>query len=265
MADSGRLRSIPLDHSGVLRLGESLAHWAKTCDDFNAWGRLQVSLRLLKPRKHDKASRDDVELICAKHFCFRWTHFRDFPRLVFFVKPDLPDPYDFDQETPIAQRRASDPLPPLLEEIFAAEVARLTGREPDYLPDPLTDAEGLFFVTICELCEAPRLKGAPKGRRYADGLPSAVAEARALLEEAERSEDVWNPRLQVLEPVYQAAPLTVEAAARDVANRWFEQDRVMAQQHWEKLSAYEKRRVIVAIGVDAAQRRIREVLAKATV
>ena len=257
MADSGRLRSIPLDHSGVLRLGESLAHWAKTCDDFNAWGRLQVSLRLLKPRKHDKASRDDVELICAKHFCFRWTHFRDFPRLVFFVKPDLPDLYDFDQETPIAQRRASDPLPPLLDEIFAAEVARLTGREPDYLPDPLTDAEVLFFVKICELCEAPkweprRTVGAPRGRRYDDGLPSAVAEATARIEAARRSDD--------------SAPLSIEKAAREVAEDYRDQGRILPVNKWNHLPTVDaKERIIVATGVDAAQRRIREVLAKATV
>lgn len=237
MADSSGLRSIPLDHSGVWRLGRCLAAWARRWENFAVLAELERSLRQIGGGDDEAAAAFDVDQLRATDFCFRWVHFRDFRELVLFVKPGLPDPYDSDQETPIARRRAGDALPPLLAKIFSAEVSRLTGPEPDYLPDPLTHEEVLFYLTVCELCEPPNPRGAKRGRRYQDGLGLAVSEALGLIDDSSE---------------------TVEGAARAVVDRWLADDRVKPPDAWSQLSFYDRHSCIAANGSDAARRRIRE-------
>jgi len=193
-------------------------------------------------------------------FRFRWDHFRDFRTLVGFVTPGWPDlPYG-DQKPPIDVRAAADPLPSLLTKIFFCEVARLSGPDPDYLPDPQTHEERLFYLTIHELCESPARRGHPDGRRYRDGLSSVVGVAYGMLCDAAQS----GRKLSVEEACKTARELprldeSGEVKLNDMGKKEPIFRRIVAGSFDDEPR---KEWVIVAESDEAAQRRVREALVK---
>ena len=246
-----------LDQSGVSILGASLCLWAEWQEQWNALAELRADLAKLgsDPQECLKAAKG--ARTCD--FRFRWDHFRDFRTLVGFVKPGLPDWADWNQKPLISVRAAADPLPRLLARIFSREVVRLTGLDPEYLPDPQTHEEQLFYLTIHELCEPPARRGHPDGRRYRDGLSNVVSEAYGMLCEAAQNGD----NLSVEEACKRARELPRRDESGEVKlNENGEPERIFRRVTPRNFDDEPRKEwVIVATSDQAAQHRVREALA----
>jgi len=247
-----------LDQSGVSILGASLCLWAEKREQWNKLAELRVGL--VKLGSFQQECLRAAKGTRTRDFLFRWDHFWNFRTLVGFVKPGLPDLAYWDQKPPIDVRAAADPLPSLLTKIFFCEVARLSGPDPDYLPDPQTHEERLFYLTIHELCESPARRGHPDGRRYRDGLSSVVGVAYGMLCDAAQS----GRKLSVEEACKTARELprldeSGEVKLNDMGKKEPIFRRIVAGSFDDEPR---KEWVIVAESDEAAQRRVREALVK---
>lgn len=132
---------------------------------------------------------DQAASVSVRSFRWRWFHFRDFPLLVAYVKPNLPEWSAPDKEQPIAQRWG-DSLTAYLErlvgDVVEGSYCDLHRFDVDY-PRGRDESEwGRFYATF-DLHQEPRGKGHPNGRRWRDGLNNAWSYAWSIRYKAEQA------------------------------------------------------------------------------
>ncbi|SMO34911.1 hypothetical protein SAMN06265173_101197 [Thalassovita litoralis] len=231
-AGSTSRRWIEFDKDGVAILGECLRRWANNSESYHHLGEIKYLTGRLNP---DVAPISyPLDELRGLDFWFRWDHYLNFKTLIGFVKPGLP--IEWDQETPIVLRAASDPLPGLLLKIFHSECSRLLGPEPQLVSDPKNHDEEMFFLTVCEFCTPPQ-RGAPPRQRWQDGRTEAACEVARLRHDASACDKEF----------------VLEAAIRGVLMKY----EIVSADKFNSLSQYQKRRSIVANSQEAAQAAVR--------
>lgn len=130
---------------------------------------------------------DSAKDLKAKDFRFRWDHLIAQKFLMAYISDEQPDwCVRWDRETPIS-KHWDEEVSGLLTPIFEAEFERLTGQDPDFLPEMRDRTEFEFHLAAWKLCEPEPGRGQPSGRRWPDGLSNAASYARMIRRDAQES------------------------------------------------------------------------------